>query len=77
MSVTSNSSALRAQPAEESSFDVHRIREDFPILKQKIHGKPLVFLDNAASAPKPQKVIDTVTRFYSEDYSNIHRGVYS
>jgi cysteine desulfurase/selenocysteine lyase len=67
---------LPAAQAKENSFDIDRIRGDFPILKQKIHGKPLVYLDSAASAPKPQVVIDTVSRFYSEDYSNIHRGVY-
>jgi cysteine desulfurase/selenocysteine lyase len=67
---------LPAAQAKENSFDIDRIRGDFPILKQKIHGKPLVYLDSAASAPKPQVVIDTVSRLYSEDYSNIHRGVY-
>lgn len=57
-------------------FEVERIREDFPILLQKVHGKPLVYLDNAASTQKPQVVIDTMTRFYSEYYSNVHRGVH-
>ncbi len=68
--------ALPAAQAEEGSFDVNRIREEFPILKQKIHGKPLVYLDSAASAPKPQVVIDRVSRLYADDYSNINRGVY-
>ncbi len=78
MSATSHSTAIGvgAKPETKSSFDLDRIREDFPILKQKVHGKPLVYLDNAASAPKPQKVIDAVSRLYSEYYSNIHRGVY-
>jgi cysteine desulfurase/selenocysteine lyase len=57
-------------------FDVRRIREDFPILKQKVHGKPLVYLDNAATSQKPQAVIDALLRFYLQDCANIHRGVY-
>lgn len=57
-------------------LDVERIRADFPILRQKVHGRPLVFLDSAASAQKPQAVIDTVRRFYETGYANIHRGVY-
>jgi cysteine desulfurase/selenocysteine lyase len=57
-------------------FDVWKIREDFPILKQKIHGKPLVYLDNAASTQKPRAVIDTVRRYYETDNANIHRGVH-
>jgi cysteine desulfurase/selenocysteine lyase len=59
-----------------AGFDVSRAREDFPILRQKIHGKPLVYLDSAASSQKPQAVIDAIGRFYSEDYSNIHRAVH-
>jgi cysteine desulfurase/selenocysteine lyase len=78
MSATSHSTTVRvgAKPDKADAFDLEKIREDFPILKQKVHGKPLVYLDNAASAPKPQKVIDRLSRFYAEDYSNIHRGVY-
>jgi cysteine desulfurase/selenocysteine lyase len=57
-------------------FDVSKAREDFPILRQKIHGKPLVYLDNAASSQKPQAVLDAIRSFYSEDYSNIHRAVH-
>ncbi len=57
--------------------DVARIREDFPILKQQVNGHPLVYLDNAATAQKPQQVIDAISRFYREDYSNIHRGVHA
>jgi cysteine desulfurase/selenocysteine lyase len=55
---------------------VQRIRGDFPILDQRVHGKPLVYLDNAASAQKPQVVIDTLSRFYSTSYANIHRGIH-
>jgi cysteine desulfurase/selenocysteine lyase len=58
------------------TFDPERARKDFPILSQKVHGKPLVFLDSAASAQKPQSVIDAISRFYAVDYANIHRGVY-
>ncbi len=57
-------------------FDARAIREDFPILRQKIHGKPLVYLDNAATAQKPQVVIDAVQQFYCMNNSNIHRGVH-
>jgi cysteine desulfurase/selenocysteine lyase len=57
-------------------LDVSRIREDFPILKQLVHGKPLVYLDNAASAQKPQAVIDALSRFYSTGYANVHRGIH-
>ncbi|MBZ5603061.1 MAG: cysteine desulfurase [Acidobacteriia bacterium] len=58
-------------------FDVAAIRQDFPILHQEIHGHPLVYLDNAASAQKPRQVIDAISRFYQTDYSNIHRGVHA
>jgi len=58
------------------SFDPEQIRKDFPILAQTVHGMPLVFLDSAASAQKPQSVIDAMSRFYAADYANIHRGVY-
>ena len=57
-------------------FDVYDIRKDFPILSREVHGKPLVYLDNGASAQKPQVVIDAVSRAYSEEYSNVHRGLH-
>ena len=57
-------------------FDVERIREDFPVLRQTIHGKPLVYLDNAATAQKPRAVIDAIVKFYEVDCANIHRGVH-
>jgi len=57
-------------------LDVERVRKDFPILQQKSHGKPLVFLDSAASAQKPQVVIDSISEFYAKSYANVHRGVY-
>jgi len=59
-----------------TGFDVGRVREEFPALKQLVHGKPLVYLDNAATTQKPQLVIDAITHFYQEDCSNIHRGVH-
>ena len=52
------------------------IKNDFPILKTKFNGKPLIFLDNAATSQKPQSVIDTVKEFYESYNSNIHRGIY-
>jgi cysteine desulfurase/selenocysteine lyase len=55
---------------------VERVRADFPILQQRTHGKPLVFLDSAASAQKPRQVIEATSEFYRRDYANIHRGVY-
>ena len=57
-------------------LDVARIREDFPILKTTVNGKPLVYLDNAATSQKPQAVLDTLNRYYTEENSNIHRGVH-
>jgi cysteine desulfurase/selenocysteine lyase len=60
----------------DRALDVARIREDFPILKQRVHGKPLVYLDNAATAQKPQAVIDAVSRYYATDNANVHRGLH-
>ena len=57
-------------------YDVNEIRKDFPILAREVNGKPLVYLDNGASAQKPQVVIDAVTRAYAEEYSNVHRGLH-
>ncbi|WP_424986176.1 cysteine desulfurase [Microbulbifer sp. S227A] len=57
-------------------YDVEKIRSDFPILSREVNGKPLTYLDNGASAQKPQVVIDAVTRGYAEEYSNVHRGLH-
>jgi cysteine desulfurase / selenocysteine lyase len=57
-------------------YDVARVRGDFPILSRQVNGKPLVYLDNGASAQKPQVVIDAVTRGYAEEYANVHRGLH-
>jgi cysteine desulfurase/selenocysteine lyase len=58
------------------SYDVRRVREDFPILAMQVHGKPLVYLDNAASAQKPKAVLDRLTQAYTSEYSNVHRGLH-
>jgi cysteine desulfurase/selenocysteine lyase len=57
-------------------YDVHAVRADFPILSRQVNGKPLVYLDNGASAQKPQAVIDAVTTAYSMEYANVHRGLH-
>lgn len=57
-------------------YDVEAIRRDFPILSREIYGKPLVYLDNGASAQKPQAVIDAITHAYSHEYANVHRGLH-
>jgi cysteine desulfurase / selenocysteine lyase len=62
--------------AESASFDVERVRADFPILSETVHGKPLVYLDNGASAQKPTQVIEAITRAYSAEYANVHRGLH-
>jgi cysteine desulfurase / selenocysteine lyase len=58
------------------SYNVNELRKDFPILKTLVHGKPLVYLDNAATTQKPQCVIDAITKFYTHENANIHRGVH-
>ena len=58
------------------TYDVERLRADFPILAERPYGKPLVYLDNAASAQKPKAVIDRLTHFYEHEYSNVHRGLH-
>ena len=57
-------------------YDIDAVRADFPILSREVNGKPLVYLDNGASAQKPQVVIDAITRAYSEEYANVHRGLH-
>src|SRR5689334_24400819 len=58
------------------AFDVDRVRGDFPVLRQTVHGKPLVYLDSAATAQKPFAVIDAIRKFHEVDCANIHRGVH-
>ena len=60
-----------------TGFDVDKIRQDFPILAEKIRNKPLVYLDNAATCHKPQAVIDSIVHLYSHNYANVHRGVHT
>ena len=67
--------ALAARAARPD-YDIERVRRDFPILATRMNDRPLVYLDTAASAQKPRAVIDTLKRFYEQDYANIHRGVY-
>src|SRR5688500_17106736 len=63
--------------AHREALDVSAIRRDFPLLRQRIHGKPLVYLDNAATTQKPQAVLDALVHYYVEENSNVHRGVHS
>ncbi|MEL6736321.1 MAG: aminotransferase class V-fold PLP-dependent enzyme, partial [Pseudomonadota bacterium] len=60
----------------KAGFDVEAVRADFPILHREVHGKPLVYLDNGASAQKPQQVIDAISNAYSNEYANVHRGLH-
>src|SRR5258707_6951908 len=60
-----------------STLDVEKVRQDFPILFQKVHGKPLVYLDNAATSQKPLAVLEAMDHYYRHDNSNIHRGVHA
>jgi cysteine desulfurase/selenocysteine lyase len=66
----------RSAAAESRGYDVERIRREFPILGHKIRGKPLVYLDNAATTQKPRSVLEAVRRYYEEDNANVHRGVH-
>lgn len=68
--------ATAEETTRTTAYDVDAIRKDFPILSREVYGKPLVYLDNGASAQKPQAVIDTVTHAYSHEYSNVHRGLH-
>jgi cysteine desulfurase / selenocysteine lyase len=55
-------------------FDPHAVKRDFPLLQEKVHGQPLIWLDNAATTQKPQAVIDRLARFYEHENSNVYRG---
>ena len=65
---------IKPKPSDE--WNVERIRKDFPVLTQTVNGKPLVYLDNAATSQKPQAVIDALTTYYARDNANVHRGVH-
>ncbi len=69
--------AVRQSSALSKTFDVEKVRGDFPILERRIHGKLLAYLDNAASSQKPRAVIDAITDYYSRYHANIHRGVHA
>ena len=64
------------QTVTDSTYDVEAIRRDFPILSREVYGKPLVYLDNGASAQKPKAVLDAIQHAYSEEYANVHRGLH-
>ena len=59
---------------KNGSYDVARVREEFPILDMQVHGKPLVYIDNGASAQKPKAVLDRMQQAYTSEYANAHRG---
>ncbi|MEM9673868.1 MAG: cysteine desulfurase [Bacteroidota bacterium] len=63
--------------AAATQFDIDQIRQDFPILHQEVNGRPLIYLDNAATTQKPQSVIDALTHYYEKDNANIHRGIHT
>jgi len=73
--MSARQAGLGSAPVE--TFDLARIRADFPILQQQVHGKPLVYLDNAASSQMPQPVIDRLVRYQTTQHANIHRGVHT
>lgn len=66
----------RIEPSNTPSFDVARVRRDFPLLHEKARGRPLVYLDNAATSQKPRSVIEAIARYYEQDNANVHRAVY-
>ena len=66
-----------ANPAVVATFDAQRVRQDFPILEQEVNGRPLVYLDNAATTQKPSSVIDAIVNYYRRDNANVHRGVHT
>ncbi|HCX76307.1 MAG TPA: cysteine desulfurase CsdA, partial [Algoriphagus sp.] len=59
------------------NFDVNQIRGLFPVLHQEVHGKPLIYFDNAATTQKPKQVLEALTSYYEKDNSNIHRGAHA
>jgi cysteine desulfurase/selenocysteine lyase len=70
-------SRRRTKSTTRAAFDPYAVRKDFPILGEKVHGKPLIYLDNAATAQKPQAVLDALRHYYEQDNANIHRGVHA
>jgi cysteine desulfurase / selenocysteine lyase len=76
MTTAARSPQIEVAPNNAQAFDVERVRRDFPILQAMIHGKPLVYLDNAATSQKPTQVIEAMRRYYETGNANIHRGVH-
>jgi len=76
--MTPNVRSVSTLPAglDSAVFDVERVRADFPILHRPVNGRPLVYLDSAATSQKPRMVIEAITRYYECDNANIHRGVH-
>ena len=72
----SSEALTRRRPAADTAYDIARIRADFPILATQVYGKPLVYLDNAASAQKPKAVLDRLHEAYTAQYANVHRGLH-
>jgi hypothetical protein len=68
--------AVEAAIAGEAKLDAHKLRADFPIFQQHVHGKPLAYLDSAVTAQKPRQVLDALREFCETSYTNVHRGVY-
>ena len=60
-----------------STFDINKVRSEFPVLEQEVNGKPLIYLDNAASSQTAKKVVDSLVQFYEKDHANIHRGIHT
>ena len=81
MTAAANRSSLGVAPlpphSAEAPYDLQKVRADFPILSQTVNGKPLVYLDNAATSQKPRAVIDAITRYYETTNANVHRGVHA
>lgn len=74
--MTAKTAMLHSKVQCEMGFDVHRYRKDFPALHQKVYGKPLIYLDNAATSQKPQIVIEAIGKYYTQENANIHRGLH-
>src|SRR3954467_7644171 len=64
------------QKTKDQGMDWHALRDDFPILDQKVHGQPLIYLDNAATTQKPRAVIKALDHYYEHDNANVHRGIH-
>jgi cysteine desulfurase / selenocysteine lyase len=77
MNAATNPLSWTEPPVTPAGFDVFKIRADFPILEVRVHGKPLVYLDNAATSQKPQAVLDALTHYYTTENANVHRGVHA